>query len=541
MKDIDTAVRRSVLGWLALGMVAWVGLSPRASANAQGVESRPNIVLILADDMGIGDVSGLNPESKIPTPSLDRMIAQGMTFHDAHSASAVCTPTRYSLLTGRYNWRSARKKGVARGFSPSEIEPGRQTLARMLGQAGYRTAMIGKWHLGLDWTIAPDITPAFETTFDFKGESRPTPGANVDFTQPFRGGPVDHGFQHFFGIAASLDMPPYVWLVDDKASEVPTVLKAFSRTGPAAKSFEAVDVLPRLGDETVDYIQQHAQEAQNGKPFFVYVPLASPHTPILPSKEWKGRSAINNRYADFTMETDAMVGRVLDALQSNGILDNTLVIFTTDNGCSPAAGFETLVNQGHQPSWIYRGHKNDLYEGGHRVPTLMHWPAVIEAGRSTDQLIVHTDLYRTMADLVGQPVGDDAAEDSISFAPLLRGDALMSLRTGHVAHSFGGYLTIREGPWKLIVHPGSGGWTPLGRRFRGKDRSPAVDVNDVPPLGLYHLEEDPGEYHNLVEKHPDIARSLIQALKQTIADGRSTPGAPQVNNGEVPLALPAGW
>ena len=527
---------------LAVGVVAGLLGAPAPCVAGEADNDHPNIILILADDMGVGDVSGLNPEGKIPTPHLDRMIAEGMTFHDAHTSSAVCTPTRYSLLTGRYNWRNARKKGVARGFTPSEIEPGRQTLAHVLGQAGYRTAMIGKWHLGLDWVEDPTIKPAFATEYKWKKKTRKTPGAKVDFTKPFRGGPVDHGFDTFFGIAASLDMPPYVWLADDKATEVPTTLKAFSRKGPAAKSFEAVDVLPRLGSETVDYINKHARAAKKGKPFFVYVPLASPHTPIVPSASWKGRSAIKNKYADFTMETDDMVGRVLKALKKNGILDNTLVIFTTDNGCSPAAGFKKLVDKGHQPSWIYRGHKNDLYEGGHRVPTIMHWPAKIEAGRSTDQLIVQTDLFRTFADLVGQSVGDDAGEDSISFAPLLLGQAEDSARTGHVAHSFDCKLSVREGPWKLIVDPGSGGWTPLGMRFRGeKDKSEALDRSDVPPMGLYNVEQDPGEYNNLLEQQPEIARDLIAQLKEIIADGRSTPGAPQANNGEVPLSLPKGW
>lgn len=531
-----------LLRCLATGVAACLLGATAPGAHAEIDKNRPNIVLILADDMGIGDVSGLNPEGKIPTPHIDRMITRGLTLHDAHTSSAVCTPTRYSLLTGRYNWRNARKKGVARGFTPSEIEPGRATLASMLGQAGYRTAMIGKWHLGLDWVEDPNLKPAFPTTYIRSKKSRDTPGVNVDFAQPFRGGPVDHGFDSFFGIAASLDMPPYLWLIDDKASEVPTVLKTYVRTGPASTSFKAIDVLPRLGQETVKFINRHAKDAKNGKPFFVYLPLASPHTPIVPSAAWKGRSAIGEQYADFTMETDAAVGQVLKALEANGISDNTLVIFTTDNGCSPAAGFKKLVDKGHQPSWIYRGHKNDLYEGGHRVPTVMHWPAVIQPGRSSDQLIVQTDLFRTFADLVGQTVGDDAAEDSISFLPLLNGESDRSERINHVAHAFDCHLSIREGKWKLIVHPGSGGWTPLGMRFRGeKPKDQALSASDVPPMGLYDLEQDPGEYHNLLEQHPNIARDLIKQLTQTIAEGRSTPGAPQKNNGKVPLKLPKGW
>lgn len=501
---------------------------------------RPNIVLIMADDMGIGDVSGLNPEGKIDTPHLDRMMANGLTFHDAHTSSAVCTPTRYALLTGRYNWRNKRKSGVASGYSRSEIEPGRATLASMLGEAGYRTAMIGKWHLGLDWVEDRNIEQAFPDTVSRRNNTYETPGLHVDYTQPFRGGPVDHGFDHFFGIAASLDMPPYVWLVDDHVDEVPTVIKAFYRPGPATESFEAVDVLPRLGDETVEFINEHAEDAKGGKPFFVYVPLASPHTPIVPSEDWKGRSDLKDKYGDFVMETDDIVGKVMAALEANGLTENTLVIFTTDNGCSPAAGFHNLVQKGHQPSWIYRGHKADLYEGGHRVPTVMQWPAQIEAGRSTDQLVVHIDLFRTFADIAGQEVGDDAAEDSITFLPLLIGESDQSERTGHVAHTINGKLSIREGQWKLIMDPGSGGWTALGHRYRGQpgDR---LDPATVPPLGLYNMADDPGEYHNVIEQHLQIARELLELLKQTIADGRSTPGQPQANNGAVPLEIPEGW
>eukprot|EP00752_Nemacystus_decipiens_P014474 g12883.t1 len=488
--------------------------------------------------MGVGDVSGLNPEGKIPTPHLDQMIERGLTFTDAHTSSAVCTPTRYALLTGRYNWRNKRKSGVASGFSPSEIETGRATLASMLGDAGYHTAMIGKWHLGLDWVKSPGIEQAFPTVRGKKNQK--VPGADVDFSKPFRGGPTDHGFDYFFGIAASLDMPPYVWLEDDRATEVPTTIKAFRRPGPASASFEAVDVLPRLGDETVAYIKAHAQDAKNGKPFFIYVPLASPHTPIVPSKPWQGRSALETKYADFTMETDDLVGRVNEALREQGLAENTILIFTADNGCSPAAGFHAHVTKGHQPSHNFRGHKADLYEGGHRVPTIMQWTGTVKPGTSTNQLVVQTDLFSTFAELTGQTVAGNAAEDSISFLSLMLGRSDKSARTGHVAHNISGKFAIREGKWKLILDHGSGGWTPLGMRYKGQPGEKA-NKEDFPPLGLYNIADDPGEHKNLIEKHPEIARGLIAKLKETIANGRSTPGSPQQNNGKVPLTLPEGW
>ena len=519
---------------MLLGLVTAAAFGWGRSVSAS--PEKPNIVLILADDMGIGDVSGLNPKGKIPTPHLDQMIKRGLTFNDAHTSSAVCTPTRYALLTGRYNWRNKRKQGVASGFSPSEIEKGRATLATMLGDAGYRTAMIGKWHLGLDWVEDETIENEF---MNVQGK-KTSVGAKVDFTKPFRGGPIDHGFDHFFGIAASLDMPPYVWLKDDRATEVPKTIKGFNRRGPAAESFEAVDVLPRLGDETVAFINRYAAESKGGKPFFIYVPLASPHTPIVPSAGWKGKSTLGTRYADFVMETDDLVGQVNTALRRAGLSENTLVIFTTDNGCSPSAKFHTHVQKGHQPSHIYRGHKADLYEGGHRVPTIMQWSSTVKPGTSTDQLVVQTDLFQTFAELTGQVVKDNAAEDSISFLPLLLGQSDKSERTGHIAHAIKGKLSIREGDWKLILDPGSGGWTPLGRRYRGE---PGKEVNkeDLPPLGLYNITKDPGEHHNLIDQHPEIAHELIAKLKETVANGRSTPGSAQENNGKVKLNLPKGW
>ena len=344
---------------------------------------KPNIVYILADDLGYGDVKCFNPDGKIPTPNLDRLAAAGMRFTDAHSSSAVCTPTRYGLLTGRYNWRSRLQSGVLGGLSPPLIEPGRLTVPAFLQQQGYHTACIGKWHLGMDWPLQPGAEP-FDDRIE-KGEQ----GWRVDFTKPIARGPNSVGFDYFFGLAASLDMVPYTFIENDRVTIIPTQDNAFpmmsghtnsfTRRGPAAAGFEAGAVLPTLTRKAVEYLEQRAGTAKAGTPFFLYVPLNAPHTPIAPTKEWQGRSGLNP-YADFVMQTDASVGAVLHALDRLGLAPDTLVIFTSDNGCSPEAKFNELRAKGHNPSASFRGTKADIFDGGHHVPFLVRWPGRVQPG-----------------------------------------------------------------------------------------------------------------------------------------------------------------
>ena len=312
-------------------------------------EEHPNIIFILADDQGFGDVSALNADSKIPTPNIDRIAAEGMIFEDGHSSSSVCTPTRYSVLTGRYHWRTHLQKGVLGGFSRPLISSGRLTVASLLKDHGYATACIGKWHLGMDWPLTEGGVA--DDGGNFAGGYKD--GWNVDYAADIQNGPNDVGFDYFFGISASLDMPPYVYIRNRRPTEVATVEKAFHRKGPAAAGFEAVDVLPTITAETVKFINENAN---SGKPFFIYFPLNAPHTPIVPTDEWKGKSGVN-AYGDFTMQVDWTVGEVLRAIDTNQISENTLVIFTTDNGCSPAAKIDELEAAGHDHNLIYRGHK----------------------------------------------------------------------------------------------------------------------------------------------------------------------------------------
>jgi arylsulfatase A-like enzyme len=483
-----------------------------------GAADHPNIIFILADDLGYGDVQSLNPEGKIPTPHVDRLAAEGMVFTDAHSSSSVCTPTRYGVLTGRYNWRSRMKSGVLGGFSAPLIEPYRLTVPAFLRQRGYHTACIGKWHLGMDWQTknnkpAQTLANGWDTRYM---------GDDVDYSKPIQNGPNAVGFDYFFGISASLDMFPYVYITNTK-SEVATVEKAFHRKGPAHVDFEAVDVLPRITEQAVEYINRRAG---SGQPFFLYFPLNSPHTPIVPTDEWKGKSELN-AYADFVMQTDHTVGRVLKALDDNGIADNTLIIFTSDNGCSPQAKFAELEALGHDPSHVFRGHKADIFEGGHRVPFLARWPDEVKAGSTSHQTVCLTDLMATAADILDRDLPVSAGEDSVSFLPALLGKDRGPLREATVHHSIRGAFSIRQGDWKLNLCPGSGGWSDPRPNSKG--------ITKLPMVQLYNLASDIGEQNNLADQHPEKVAELTALLEDYAKRGRSTPGPDQPNNGDVDI------
>ena len=508
--------------FVAWTFTALVALSLGASSLKAESGDRPNMIFILADDQGFGDVGALNPESKIPTPNIDRIANEGMIFGDAHTSSSVCTPTRYSVLTGRYHWRTHLQKGVLGGFSKPLISPGRLTIASLLKTKGYKTAGIGKWHLGWDWPLRDGGTADDAGDFS-KSYSK---GWEVDYEGEITNGPNDHGFDYFFGISASLDMPPYVFVRNRVPTEKATVEKAFNRKGPAGANFEAVDVLPTITDETVRFINENADSDQ---PFFIYFPLNAPHTPIVPTEQWKGRSGIN-QYGDFTMQVDWTVGQVLDALDKNGIKDETLIVFTTDNGCSPAAKISELEAAGHDQNYIYRGHKADIYDGGHRVPFLVRWPGKVKPGSRTEHLIGQVDFLATAAAITGATITDDGAEDSVSFLPSLLGQADGSARDSIISQSIGGQFAIRDGDWKLCLCPGSGGWS--------KPRPGRDDMTGLPPMQLYDLAKDPGEENNLVGKYPDRVKKMKAMLRQLIDNGRTTPGKKLPNDAEIVMVKP---
>ncbi len=448
----------------------------------------PNLVFILADDMGWGDLKANFPEGRVPTPNLDRIATGGMRFTDAHSASAVCTPTRYGILTGRYCWRSRLKKGVLGGWSPALIEPDRPTVASFLQSRGYATACLGKWHLGMNWS-------ADRTEFGDGIDPARSPD-HIDFSQRARGGPDDLGFQYWFGISASLDMPPYAFLRNGLIEGKLTTRRKWIREGPASPDFEAVNVLPSLARESIAWLEDRARQPQ---PFFLYLALPSPHTPVVPSPAWQGRSPIGP-YGDFLMETDAVCGSVLDTLDRLKLAENTVVFFTSDNGATPDNAAQQTDRRGHNSHGPWRGTKADIWEGGHRVPFLVRWPGHTPAGSVCHDPICLNTLFATAAELCGSPVPAGAAPDSFSIAPHLRGTS--PEKPSHpylVHHSISGMFAIRRGPWKFIDGSGSGGWSK-----DGKDNHPAQ---------LYHLGNDPAEADNLLPTEPATAAELSALLK----------------------------
>ncbi|MDB9742094.1 arylsulfatase, partial [Akkermansiaceae bacterium] len=363
---------------------------------------KPNIVFIFADDMGYGDVQCLNPErGKIATPHMDKLAKEGMIFTDAHTTSSVCTPTRYSLMTGRYNWRTTLQKHVTSGYSPPLIGDDTLTVGKVLQQSGYNTAMIGKWHIGMTLPTTDGKGPRSG------GKDRKS---NVDWKGEVLQGPHDRGFDYYYGTTASLDMPPYVYIENRKFLGEGTELKAFHRQGDADKDFEAIDVLDNYGTRAANYISEQSIE----KPFFLYVPLTSPHTPIIPTEQWKGKSGINI-YADFQMQTDAVIGQIINAVDAAGLKENTLIIVSSDNGCSKRANFKQLEAAGHYASAQFRGSKSDIWEGGLRVPFIVRWPATVKPDSVSNETVLVSDFLATCADIVQFQIPETSAPDSVSF------------------------------------------------------------------------------------------------------------------------------
>ena len=486
-------------------------LMERKCKGVSSMRKKPNVIYILADDMGYGDVSALNGNCPFATPHLDRIAREGIAFTDAHATSAVCTPSRYGILTGRYNWRSRLKSGVIGGYSEPLIEDGRKTVADLFKSQGYRTAAIGKWHLGMNFSKTPDFCekPDFDAC------------TGVDYAGVIQNAPVSNGFDYYFGISGSLDMPPYVYIENDRFTELPDHVtkntgKKFWREGPTAPGFHHEHVLDELTKRVCEKITEYKAE-----PFFIYFPMPAPHTPILPGEQFIGKSG-TNAYGDFVLHCDDAVGRVVKQLEEEGLYDDTILIFTSDNGCSPMVDYPELLANGHNPSYIFRGTKADIYEGGHRIPLLVQWKNGIPGGRVCRQLVCLADFMATMAELLQTALPDDMGEDSVSNLPIWKGSE-EEVRSDLVHQSIDGSLSIRRGNFKLELCPGSGGWS---------DPVPGKEDPSLPRFQLYNLAEDIGETVNVIEQYPDIARDLRAALKRCIENGRSTPGKRQKNNGQ---------
>ncbi len=476
-----------------------------------GIGANPNVIVVLADDLGIGDISPTNPQCQIRTPHLQQLADEGMTFHDAHTPSAVCTPTRYGLLTGRYNWRSRLAKGVLSGTSDHLIPADRPTLAHLMHDAGYHAAMIGKWHLGWDWNKT---------------------GGEIDFSKPVPNGPDINGFDQYYAHCGSLDMPPYVWVDTGHATAIPRREEGVTRNqdpygwyrkGPIAPDFVIDEVLPHLFDKAITYVKSHTDSAKSDKPFFLYLALPAPHTPIVPVAPFKDASGLNP-YADFVMQVDHHIGELMACLKEAGADKDTLFIFASDNGCSPQANFEVLAEHGHDPSRGFRGYKADIYEGGHRVPMIARWPDHIPAGTNTDALVCLTDIYPTLESIAGVPRKDRGGEDGFDLSPVFAG-ADASARDTLVSHSIEGAFAIRQGPWKLCLCAGSGGWS--------APREDQARKRDLPKMQLFNLDVDPGEETNLIAGYPDKVAELLALLKEQVTNGRCTPGEKLSNDREV--------
>ena len=471
------------------------GLGAALAAGAARVggqqAEKPNIVFVLADDLGWGDLDCYNADSAIPTPNANRLAREGKRFIDMHSSSAVCTPSRYSILTGRYCWRTSLNRGVLAGYSPNLIEPGRLTLPGMLRALGYYTAGVGKWHLGL-------------------GTANPT-----DYSKPLRPGPLDHGFDYYFGIPASLDMDPYLYFENDHVVEAATTFTpgskeprgVFWRPGAIAPDFRFDRVLPDLTRKAVSLVEERAAKEQ---PFFLYFAMPAPHTPWMPTTEFHGRSKAGD-YGDYAAEVDQCMGEVLAAVDRHSP-GNTLFVFTSDNGADWKLG--DLARYAHRANADWKGEKADIWEGGHRIPFLLRWPGRIQSGSVSSQLGCLSDMMATIAAITGYRLPDNAAEDSYNLLPALVANPSASIRPDIIDHSIDGMFAIRRGEWKLEEGLGSGGFSPPAH----VDPAP-----DGPKGQLYNLAADPEERNNLYQKRPDVVDSLATLLEKYQHQGYSRP------------------
>ncbi|MFC5049668.1 arylsulfatase [Rubritalea spongiae] len=479
-------------------------------------ESKPNIIVIYTDDQGYGDVSALNPDAKFKTPNLDRLVHEGIAFTNGHSPDSVCTPSRYGLLTGRYPWRTERKSGVLGAEAKCMIADGRMTLASLLKEHGYHTGMVGKWHLGMDFPGTPK---------------------DRDWTQPVKDMPLDKGFDYFYGVPASLNFGVLAWF-EGRYAKVPPTLYTNKKKNPlyldyrimppyetepgkstdptrivktnfeVAEDFIDNQCLTRFTDKAIEWMATKSDDAKSGKPFFLYLPYTSPHYPVCPLPEFQGQGEAG-AYGEFVIETDFHVGRIMEFLEAEGLDENTLIVYTSDNG--PEKSWPSRLKEtGHDSRGGFRMGKRSVYEGGHRVPFLVRWPAgIAEPGRAWNGVVGQTDLLATFSDLIGQQLPDSAGEDSQSFAAVLRDPKTEYERLPLINRSNesgDGRYAITDGNWKLILPKG---------KFKPE---------------LYDLAADPAETKNLAEQQPEKVQQLQKSITDIVVKGRTTPGATQPND-----------
>lgn len=510
---------------LAVCLLAPAGRHARAADT-----SKPNLVIIYTDDQGYGDVSALNPKSKFKTPNIDRLIREGLTFTDGHSSDTVCSPSRYGLLTGRYSWRTSElKSGVFGAEGECLIKPGQMTIGTLLQKHNYNTAMVGKWHLRMDF---------------------PGTLGDRDWSKPTQDGPNEKGFDYFYGIPASMNYGVLTYFNNTMAVTPTThwttkkpglvkgdkgtyrIMPPYDKTRPedhpvqkqdleVATNFVDDEALKIFANKSIEWLKKVAPAAKKGKPFFLYMPLTSPHKPVAPAKQFMGKSKVG-AYGDFMIETDFRVGQILKTLDRLKLADNTIVVFTADNGAENTWQ-RRIENYDHYSSGIFRGGKRDIYEGGHRVPFIVRWPALIKKGRTCDDTVSQTDILATMADILGEKLPDTAGQDSFSLLPAFKNDDYAKpLRGPVIYHSASGHFAIRSGQWKLNMFRGSGG--SLAPKF-------ITPKPDMPPMELYDMKRDPGENHNRYHKHPQVVKQLTDEITRIVQSGRSNPGAAIGNDG----------
>lgn len=488
----------------------FLGLLFTGFAAAQNSE-RPNIIIIYADDMGYGDLEIQNDASKIPTPNLNQLAAEGMRFTDAHSSSGICSPSRYAMLTGTYHWR--RQHDIVNSFGKPFFDKTDITLPQVLKDNGYATACIGKWHLGWDWKFKNEPTGQVQQWGKTRRFYQPK---DVNWSEPISGGPLDRGFDYYFG-DGTINFPPYAWVENDKLIELPTeVMDVHNvgfdvnegewefRPGPKVKDWNPYDVLPTLTKKTVAWIYQQESE----KPFFLYLALPSPHAPIIPNEEFIGKSEAGP-YGDFMFQTDWVAGQVLKALKEKGIEDNTIVIFTADNGPEKYA-FERAEKYSHFSMGDFRGLKRDVWEGGHHVPFIIKWPGKIKAGSVSEEVISQVDIMATLAMATNTDLPQVAAPDSYNILPVALSEEYNSpIREATVHNTYKNIWGLRKGNW-LYINKHSGEHSKMPESF--KKLKGYLDF-DTPGL-LFNLAKDPGEYENHYENHPEKIEEMSMLLKK---------------------------
>lgn len=483
------------------------------NAASMTINDKPNIVILYADDLGYGDLGSFNKNSKIPTPNLDKLATQGLSFTDSHSSSAICSPSRYALLTGRYHWRKFHK--IVPAFGKSSFDSERLTLAEMLKEQGYNTAAIGKWHLGWDWDAIR------------KSKSKPdgVEPEDFDWSKSIPDGPLAHGFDYYFGDNV-INFPPYVWIENDRVTKIPDTMvngdlwplkegHITYRPGPMVTGWDPYENIPATTKIGVEYIKNKASQ---DKPFFLYFSYPSPHAPIIPNDKFDGTSKAGP-YGDLVVETDDSIGQLLAAIKAAGIEDNTIVIFTADNGPENFA-YARDLKLGHWSSYPFRGLKRDNYEGGHRVPMIVRWPQKVPAGKSTDGLTSQIDIMATLASVTGFELPKAAAEDSYDLFPLWTGEVEKSARNIHVHNTFKNKYAIRNGDWTLIQSKNGYHQQKQSKAWQTKH---GYHNDDNVKGQLFNMKNDPEQRNNLIDKYPEKAEQLAALLKKIRVQGYSSP------------------